>query len=289
MTIDPPEIERTETPHRHGDDLYCGVDIGASATKLVLLNHEKQVVGQAIQPSGVDYDGTARKVLEQCLAQIQAEEHPLKATVATGYGRSNVSFASRAMTEIHCHGMGCYHHLRRALTIVDIGGQDNKVITIGPDGQRLNFKMNRKCAAGTGAFLEEIALRLDLTLDQLDALAASTDEAVQLSSFCTVFAKTEILSHLRQGIPLAQVVRGAFKSVIRRVVEMDPLRGEVVLTGGVAAHNPTIARIFSAELGREVTVSPQPQFTGALGAALQAIIDTEKTETEKTEKGVKDA
>jgi predicted CoA-substrate-specific enzyme activase len=156
------------------------------------------------------------------------------------------------------------------MTVIDIGGQDNKVIRLGDDGRRLDFKMNRKCAAGTGAFVEEIALRLDLPLSEMESLAASTDRAVRLSSFCTVFAKTEILSHLRQGVPVAEIVRGAFQSVIQRVVEMDPLTGTVVLTGGVVAHNPTVAQLLGQQLGRDVIVPPDPQQTGALGAALIA-------------------
>jgi activator of 2-hydroxyglutaryl-CoA dehydratase len=130
--------------------------------------------------------------------------------------------------------------------------------------------MNRKCAAGTGAFIEEIAHRLDIPLAEMDALARSAVKAVRLSSFCTVFAKTEILSHLRAGEPVAGIVRGAFLAVLDRVLEMAPLEGEVVLSGGVAAHNPVLAEILAGKLGRPVEVAPHPQFTGALGAALVA-------------------
>jgi predicted CoA-substrate-specific enzyme activase len=157
-----------------------------------------------------------------------------------------------------------------AITVVDIGGQDNKVIRLDEAGGRVDFRMNRKCAAGTGAFLEEIALRLDLPLGDLDGLARSATGSVRLSSFCTVFAKTEILTHLRRGVPVADIVRGAFASVVQRVIEMDPLDGRIVLTGGVAAHHPMIAAILAERTGREVTVPPYPQFTGALGAAIGA-------------------
>jgi len=160
--------------------------------------------------------------------------------------------------------------VRRPMTVVDIGGQDNKIIHIDENGRRQDFRMNRKCAAGTGAFVEEIAMRLGLDVEDLDPLAASTDLSVHLGSFCTVFTKTEILAHLRQGAAVEQIVRGAFDSVVTRIVEMDTFDGEVVLTGGVAAHNPTIAKLLSSRLGREVTVPPYPQFTGALGAAILA-------------------
>lgn len=253
-----------------GAELFCGVDIGASATKLLLLDSAQEVLSRVVEPSGVDYAATADGCLDRALSEAGADRGLLRHTVSTGYGRRNASFADTHKTEIHCHGAGCYHELSQAMTIVDIGGQDNKVIVLDTQGRKLRFKMNRKCAAGTGAFIEEIAVRLGLDVSEMDALAASTPEAVRLSSFCTVFAKTEILAHLRQGRPAAGIVRGAFLSVVHRVVEMDPLDGTVVLTGGVVAHNPTIARVLEDELGRPVTVPTHPQHTGALGAALLA-------------------
>lgn len=253
------------------DKLYCGVDVGASATKLVLLDAAGEARARVVHPSGVDYAATARRCRDEALAAAGAEVGLLAATISTGYGRHNVDFAQSSLTEIHCHGVGCFHSTPRALAIIDIGGQDNKVIRLEPDGRRASFKMNRKCAAGTGAFLEEIALRLGLQLEELDPLAQSAPEAVKLSSFCTVFAKTEILAHLRQGAPVAGIVRGAFVSVVTRVLEMDSLQGEVLATGGVVAHNPGIVAILSEKLGREVKVPPDPQFTGALGAAISAL------------------
>jgi predicted CoA-substrate-specific enzyme activase len=250
--------------------LFCGVDVGASATKVVLVDRSGEIRAHAVRPSGVDYSATARTCLDRALATTGIAATSIARTVATGYGRGNVEFADETLTEIHCHGLGCYHLVPRAMTIVDIGGQDNKVIRVGDDGRRLDFTLNRKCAAGTGAFLEEIALRLGIDLDELEGLARSTSEAVRLSSFCTVFAKTEILAHLRRGAPVSEIVRGAFQSVVLRVVEMSPLAGFVVLSGGVVAYNPVIASILSEHLGTPVEVAPLPQFTAALGAALAA-------------------
>ena len=250
-------------------EYYCGVDIGASATKLVLLDAEAKVLAKALRHSGVDYQDTARQCLDEALNSAGLSGEPA-GTVATGYGRTNVDFADETRTEIHCHGAGCYHHARQAVSIIDIGGQDNKIIHLDGEGKRRGFKMNRKCAAGTGAFIEEIALRLNLGLEQLDGLAGGTDKPVPLGSFCTVFAKTEILSHLRQGAPVEGIVRGAFVSVVDRIVEMDPLDGMVMATGGVVAYNPVIVEILAARLGRDVVVPEAPQFTGALGAALTA-------------------
>ena len=251
--------------------LFCGVDVGASATKLVLIDETRETRARVVRASGVDYQATALLCREEALAELAAGPADIAATVATGYGRRNVEFAGSSLTEIHCHGVGCFHHAPRAISIIDIGGQDNKVIRLEPDGRRANFKMNRKCAAGTGAFIEEIALRLGLQLEELDPLARDAAEAVNLSSFCTVFAKTEILAHLRQGKPVAGIVRGAFVSVVARIMEMDSLAGEVLATGGVVAHNPVIVDILAEKLGRPVAVPPHPQFTGALGAALSAL------------------
>ncbi|MEJ2719549.1 MAG: acyl-CoA dehydratase activase [bacterium] len=267
-----PENDGQHERGRNG--LYCGVDIGASASKLVLIDGTKAVRARIVRPSGVDYKATAEESLAQALRQAGADG--VVRSVSTGYGRHNVKFADDSLTEIHCHGVGCYHFIPRSISIVDIGGQDNKVIRLNDSGQRIDFKMNRKCAAGTGAFIEEIALRLGIEIDEMDPLARRTDKMVRLSSFCTVFAKTEILAHLRKGADVAEIVRGAFMSVIQRVVEMDPLAGEVVLTGGVVAHNPIIAEVFSQKIGRPVEVPPYPQFTGAMGAALIALRQSTK-------------
>jgi predicted CoA-substrate-specific enzyme activase len=156
------------------------------------------------------------------------------------------------------------------MTIIDIGGQDNKVIGVTDRGERHNFKMNRKCAAGTGAFLEEIAGRLGTPLPRLNDLAREASGSLELGSFCTVFAKTELLSLIAAGTPLPEIVKAAFRSVVKRILEMDPLSGPVVMTGGVVAHNPIIVELVSEALGREVHVPDYAQYTGAFGAALIA-------------------
>ncbi len=257
---------------RRRDPLCCGVDVGASSTKLVLIDLGGEVRARAVHKSGVDYSATARSCLAEALEIAGAEESDLCSTVSTGYGRRNVDFADESRTELQCHGVGCYRAFPQAITIVDIGCQDNKIIRLDAAGRRIDFKMNRKCAAGTGAFLEEIALRLDVPLDELERQARTTTDAVRLSSFCTVFASTEVLAHLRAGASLPGLARGAFVAVVNRVAEMDRLAGVVVLTGGVVAHNPTTAEVLAARLGEaEVKVPPYPQFTGALGAALTAL------------------
>jgi (R)-2-hydroxyacyl-CoA dehydratese activating ATPase len=247
--------------------LCCGVDVGAAATKLVLWDAAaRQVRARVVRRSGVDYRATVQACLDEALAAAGAPS-VLAAAVSTGYGRESVPFAAATRTEIHCQTVGCAPDPPRALTVVDIGGQDTKVLHLDGGGRRQSFKMNRKCAAGTGAFLEEIALRLELELDELHRQARLAETEVTLSSFCTVFAKTEILAHLRRGAPLAAIARGAYRAVVQRVLEMDALDGEVLLTGGVAAYHELVAELLGASLGRDVVVPPFAQFTAALGAA----------------------
>jgi len=155
--------------------------------------------------------------------------------------------------------------------VVDIGGQDNKVIKIDKDGHRVSFKMNRKCAAGTGAFLEEMALRLRLPLGDLDGLARSADGEVALGSYCTVFTATEVLEKIKAGHRVDRIVRGLFHSVVKRILEMEVLSDTVVLTGGVIEHNPFLAELIKQHTKSPVRIPPHPQITGALGAALYAL------------------
>jgi predicted CoA-substrate-specific enzyme activase len=190
--------------------------------------------------------------------------------VSTGYGRNNVTYAGSTRTEIGCHARGSYLYFPRAVTIVDIGGQDNKVIKLDAAGRRISFKMNRKCAAGTGAFLEEMSTRLDIPLSDMDALARQATDVVQIGSYCTVFSATEVLEHIRHGKKVQDIIKGLFLSVIRRIIEMDSLTEQVVMTGGVVAHNPYLVELAAQQIGRSILVPPHPQLAGAIGAALYA-------------------
>ena len=165
----------------------------------------------------------------------------------------------------------CYHYFPFEISIIDIGGQDNKVIKLDKNGKRSNFKMNRKCAAGTGAFLEEMSARLDVPLENMDGLASQSTEMVKLGSYCTVFSATEILENIRQGKKLPDIVKGVFFSVIKRIMEMDYFSEKVVMTGGVVAHNPYLVEMTAEMIKREILVPGLPQLSGALGAALYAM------------------
>jgi predicted CoA-substrate-specific enzyme activase len=182
-----------------------------------------------------------------------------------------VSYARESKTEIGCHAKGCYLYFPFSSTVIDIGGQDNKIIKVDDKGLRTGFKMNRKCAAGTGAFLEEMAMRLDIALEDMDALARQSENMVKLGSFCTVFSATEVLENIRQGKNLPDIVKGVFFSMIKRVLEMDSLTEKVVMTGGVVAHNPFLVTMTEEIIDRKILVPEYPQLTGAIGAALYAM------------------
>jgi predicted CoA-substrate-specific enzyme activase len=250
---------------------YCGIDIGASAAKLVLIDENQTVAARSLHHSGINYAQTARRCLDEALAEAELTEDQIAGVRSTGYGRSNVPWADGTATEIACHGRGVWHHFRRAITVIDIGAQDNKIIHLDGAGRRINFKMNRKCAAGTGAFVEEIAYRLKLPLDDLNGLAERSTKDVTLGSFCTVFAATEILEKIRAGEQIEDIVKGAFRSVVKRVLEMDLVEGELAMTGGVVANNPYLVSLIEESFGRPALVPPNPQYTGAMGAALIAL------------------
>jgi predicted CoA-substrate-specific enzyme activase len=251
--------------------VYCGIDIGASAAKLVIVDDSGRPVARAVRRSGVDYAAAADASLAEALAAAGLRREEIRRAVSTGYGRDNVPWAGARMTEIACHGRGAWAHFRRRMTVIDIGAQDCKVIHLDETGRRTGFKMNRKCAAGTGAFLEEIALRLDLPVADLNGLAERSTREVTLGSFCTVFTATEILSKIRAGDRVEDIVKGAFRSVVKRVLEMDVTQGDLVLSGGVAAHNPALVKMMEETFGKPVLVPPDPQCTGAFGAALLAM------------------
>ena len=250
---------------------YCGVDIGASSAKLAIIDANRQLVAKSIRKSGVDYAEAAERCLAEALAAAGLTREHVAGSLSTGYGRDNVPWADGRMTEIACHGKGAYFHFPRVLTVIDIGAQDTKVIHLAADGRRKSFRMNRKCAAGTGAFLEEIALRLDLPVAALNGLAERSTRESPLGSFCTVFAATEVLAKIRAGEKVEDIVKGAFRSVVKRVLEMDTVDGTLVLTGGVAAHNPVVARLVEESFAHPVLVPPDPQHIGAFGAALFAL------------------
>jgi predicted CoA-substrate-specific enzyme activase len=254
-------------------DCYAGIDVGSTTTKAVVVDGDGGILGRALAPTGVSGAGAAATVLDRTLMEAGAVRDNLRSVVATGYGRELVPFADSRVTEITCHARGAFARIGRELTLIDIGGQDTKAVSVTGSGKVERFLMNDRCAAGTGRFLEVMARVLETDLSHLAALAIEAEKGVKISSMCTVFAESEVVSLLSRGTPRGEIARGLHRGVAERVGGMARkvgLRGEVYLSGGVAL-NPAVAAALGEVLGREVAVIPEPQLNGACGAALVAL------------------
>ncbi|MFX1296840.1 MAG: acyl-CoA dehydratase activase [Promethearchaeota archaeon] len=258
------------------DSYFVGIDVGTSYVKSVIINKSKEIISSFIKRTGANVEQSSKIAFEKSISNASLSRSKITNTSSTGFGKEKVSFANITKTEISCHAKGAYHYFPEQITIIDIGGQDTKVIKLNDKGKITRFKMNRKCAAGTGVFIEEIANRLDISLGEMNNIASKSTKNVPLGSFCTVFAKTEILTRIKEGENVEDLVKSAFESVIRRVIEMTELEGTIVLTGGVIAHNSIIGKILSREIKAKVLIPPNPQLIGALGAALFSLEDIKK-------------
>lgn len=245
-----------------------GIDVGSATTKLVAVDASGRIVWHALEPTEPRIEDQVQRLW------TSAPEAERRMTlVATGYGRKLVRPAARAVTEVTCHARGVYRALGHGGTLVDIGGQDSKVICIGPAGEVVDFAMNDKCAAGTGRFLENTAQRLGVALERLGETCLSAQDEVTITNTCTVFAESEIVSLLAHGVAVGPILKGVHRSLIRRMVAMIRSVGltpPLMLSGGVVL-NPAIARMLEEETGAPVVVPPQPQLMGAYGAALTAL------------------
>ncbi len=251
---------------------YVGVDVGSLSTDVVVVDEMAHVLGSAIMLTGANSTQAAEKALAEATRKAGIKTDQVDYTVSTGYGRSAVPFADKAVTEISCHAMGAKHLFPQCRTIIDIGGQDSKVILVGPKAKVLNFTMNDKCAAGTGRFLEVMAAKLEITLEELGRLSLAAQGEVAISSVCTVFAESEIVSLVARNHSLAEIIKGLHRSVVNRIMSMVRsvgLTGPYTMTGGVAKNQGVVA-LFTEALGETPAVADEPQLVGALGAALIA-------------------
>jgi predicted CoA-substrate-specific enzyme activase len=248
-------------------DYFAGIDIGSTMTKVVIMN--EGIISSIVGPTGPEQRRLANKVMENALQQANLPFEAITFLVATGYGRINVPFADKQVTEISCHARGVAHFFPRCRTIIDIGGQDCKGIKIEM-GRPVDFVMNDKCAAGTGRFLEVIADALGIAIEDLSELALKSTQPAQISNICTVFAEQEVVSRLAEGVPLTDLVAGILESLasrISRMVNRLKVANEVVVTGG-GAKNPALVEALSEKLGYGAYVPDDPLLTGAVGAAL---------------------
>ncbi len=248
-----------------------GIDIGAATAKLVAVDGSGCLIWHHLEPTEVRVEEQAARML--ALAQEALGPMDTVPLVATGYGRGLVREATRRVTEITCHARGIFRELGHGGTLVDIGGQDSKVIAIGPRGEVVDFVMNDKCAAGTGRFLENTSRRLGVPLEQMGEVALAATEEVPISSTCTVFAESEVVSLIAHGVEVGPILRGLHRALVRRVVAMIRtvgLRPPLMLSGGVV-RNPAVCRMLEEETGEKVLLPRYPQLMGAYGAALLAL------------------
>ena len=251
---------------------FLGIDIGSSSSKAVIIDENQTILASKVKNIGTGTNGPAM-VIGEALEEAGITQDQIEFTVATGYGRITYTQADKQITEITCHGKGVAHLIPGAHTIIDIGGQDAKVIKLNDKGNVENFVMNEKCAAGTGRFLEVMARILNVGLDELSDLSMKSTEEIEISNTCTVFAESEVISQLAQGIAKEDVARGADNSITSRVAGLARRIGItpiVVMTGGVA-QNESVVRCLEEHIGYDITVAPNPQAVGALGAALFAL------------------
>jgi len=250
---------------------YAGVDVGSAYTKVAVIDDGAKALAYSVQPTGLDMAGAGSKALAEACGEAGLEVEELKGLVSTGYGRDDVAESEWTRSEILCLAKGAFALMGCAMTVVDIGGQDSKIVFLDGQGARTDYRMNRKCAAGTGAFLEIIAMRLGVQLDELDKRARQTDECAPLGSFCSVFAATEVLDLLRHGYGLEAIARGVYRSVAQRVIDMGAKGPLLAMAGGVVEHHPVLVDIVREMTQCEVVELSHPQHVVALGAAVLAM------------------
>ena len=248
-----------------------GVDIGSTTSKCAVIKDGTELAGRSLQRGGLGTDGPAEALAElwRTCGLTQAD---MARTVVTGYGRKNYEGADSEISELTAHALGGRFVFPDLRTVIDIGGQDAKIISLTPDGRMSNFIMNDKCAAGTGRFLEVMANILRLDIDDLGAIAAQSDTPAAISSTCTVFAESEVISQLANGTKRPDLVAGICQSVATRVASLARRAGiveRVCMSGGVA-RNEAVRRYMAQALDAEISYDPLAQYFGAIGAALYA-------------------
>ncbi len=251
----------------------AGVDVGSTQTKAVILTEDGGIVGRALSDTGANVIRAAEATFAQALREADLREEEVEYVVGTGYGRYKVTFGNTQVTEISCHGRGGVHMFPGTHTVLDMGGQDTKAIRVAPSGEILDFCMNDKCAAGTGRFLGAASSALEIPLDELGPTALRGERPVKISTTCTVFAESEVLSWLGKGKKIEDILLGIHQSIAARSVGLLRRVGieeEVTFTGGVA-RNAAMIEALNERLALRVNVSADSHYMGALGAALFAL------------------
>jgi (R)-2-hydroxyacyl-CoA dehydratese activating ATPase len=250
-----------------------GVDVGSTQTKAVVVDGDRRIVGRALIETGANVVAAAERGFELAVAESRVVRDDIAYVVGTGYGRYKVEFGDAQITEIVCHARGAAEMFPATRTVLDMGGQDTKAIRIQPGGDVIDFCMNDKCAAGTGRFLQSAAAALELDLSELGPTALEGKRPVPISTTCTVFAESEVLSWLARGRRIDDILLGVHRSIAQRSMGLLKRVGideEITFTGGVT-RNPAMVAVLNELLGTELNVSEESHFMGALGAALFAL------------------
>lgn len=253
-------------------DIYTmGVDIGSTASKTVVLKDGNEIVSQAVIHVGAGTSGPKRAI-DSVLKEAKLSIEDLDYVVSTGYGRNSFEFANKQISELSCHAKGVYFDNNKARTVIDIGGQDIKVLKLADNGRLLNFIMNDKCAAGTGRFLDVMSRVIEVPVDELGKKALESKNPCTISSTCTVFAESEVISQLSRGVKTEDLIAGICKSVASRVASLAKRSGieELVVMSGGVAKNIGVVKAMEAELKKDIYISENSQLNGALGASLYA-------------------
>ncbi|HBN45136.1 MAG TPA: 2-hydroxyglutaryl-CoA dehydratase [Candidatus Marinimicrobia bacterium] len=253
--------------------LSAGVDVGSTQTKAVIINEGLDIIGRSLIDTGANVVKAAEKAYLQALNDSNRREEEVAYVIGTGYGRYKVTFGDTQVTEISCHGRGAVHMFPNTKTVLDMGGQDTKAISVSKIGEIVDFCMNDKCAAGTGRFLGAASMALDIPLGELGAVALKSEKPVKISTTCTVFAESEVLSWLGKGKKIEDILLGVHKSISSRSIALlrrVGLNQQITFTGGVAK-NIGMVEVLNENLGMKMNVSEESHFMGALGAALFAM------------------
>jgi predicted CoA-substrate-specific enzyme activase len=251
----------------------AGVDVGSTQTKAVIINEQLEIVQRALIDTGANVSLAAQTAFRQAAEAAHLGEDEIDYVVGTGYGRYKVTFGNKQITEISCHGRGAVHMFPSTRTVLDMGGQDSKAIRVSDKGEIVDFCMNDKCAAGTGRFLGAAAVALRIPLDDLGQTALAGSKPVRISTTCTVFAESEILSWLGKGKKVEDILWGVHQSIAARSIGLLRRVGieeEITFTGGVAKNIGMIKALEDA-VQKKVNVGEDSHFMGALGAALFAM------------------
>ncbi len=254
-----------------------GIDIGSTSSKAVVMKDGKEIIKKVLVKVGTGTSGPAQ-LLQNLFEDQEIQQIDIQRTVVTGYGRMSFKEADKQISELSCHARGVHFLFPSARTVIDIGGQDAKALKLNDRGMLLNFSMNDKCAAGTGRFLDVMARVLETDIDDMGSLSAQAQTAAPISSVCTVFAESEVISHLSRGTKTPDIIAGIHRSVAQRVGMLAHKLGvenDVVMTGGVA-QNSGVVKAMAEALKTPVRVSEYPQYTGAIGAAIYAFDEVEK-------------